>query len=258
MIQIQSIDFDNRDKYNQALLDFETLFKYPFGVDHFQIDHGKNYFKFFDFLGEPYFFVATENNEIRAICVAVLKSTNVPNYQKVWYLCDLKVHPDYQGQSIAQKILHYSFTRCSQISKKVYGVSMNADSGFNKMINFAQRFSYLGIKFQQTLEFYLLDREKKEAKKFIESNENKFISLTGIKDLVLESSGKPLRFVHYVGSFQPLATKWDHKMKFMICCSQNSKLSSNFKNQKIYPVTTASVLANFEVNCWDFIKSCDI
>jgi hypothetical protein len=259
MIQIHDIDFKSRDKYNKVLLDFENLFKYPFGNDYFKINHGENYFKFFDLLGEPCFFIAKEDNKVLAICVAILKTVNLDPYEKVWYLCDLKVHPHYQGRFIVQKILNYAHLRCSKTSNKVYGISMNqATSYSNKFINYAQRLPYLNIKFQEILEFYLLDKHQKESNEFIKSNKNRFVSLTGIKDLILESSGKPLSFMHYVASSHHTVTLLEDEMKFMVCCPKNSKLSNIFKDLNIYPITTASILANFESNSWDLINSSEI
>ncbi len=69
MIEIIRITNDLREKYNSQLLSFENNFTYPFADDSFRISHGKNYFRFFDLLGEPYILIAIDKNQIVGIAV---------------------------------------------------------------------------------------------------------------------------------------------------------------------------------------------
>jgi hypothetical protein len=265
MMRIHRVGFENRDKYNQALLQFEAFFRYPLGKDYFTINHGDDYFKFFDTLGEPYFFIAKESDEIIGVCVAVLRTIDIPPQEKVWYLCDTKVHPNYQGHGVVQKIFKYAFPGCWKISKTVYAITMDRAGSFpNKMASFAGRIPHLNIKFKGTLEFYLLEIGHNGSRHFVEKNKHRFTSLDGIKNLVLESSGQPVRWMHYA---QPHSspTLWSNKpmgddngVKFMVCCPQDSEQSVYFQEMGLQAVSTASIIANFDPSSWDFVKSCDI
>ena len=256
MINIHEISFDERLKYNNALLEFEKLFEYPFGEDFFVIDHGLDYFKFFDNLGDPHFFIAEEDGQIIGISVSVLQELLVNKIGKVWYLCDLKIHPKYRGRFIVQKILKYAFFKYFEVSKKVYGVIMNGSN--NRVLKFNQKLPYLNLKFQTTVEFYLLDNSKDESKNFIKNNEYQFLSYRGIKDLILKSSNNRLDFVHYTLKVQKEKPLTNNQTKFMFCCEKNSELSKYFKNIDLLPSSDATVVANFELDSWDFIKSSDI
>lgn len=253
MIAVQQINLANRAYYNDALLNFEKLFRYPLGDDYFTIDHGADYFKFFDLLGTPYCFIAQEDGVVVGVCMAVLRNVS----EKIWYLCDFKVHQNYQGRFIAHKILKHVFATCSAISKKVYAISMNNNSSLNnRIVEFAKRIPYLRIELQAILDFYLLDKSNPDALKFIKTNQ--FISLTGIKDLVLASSGKLLNFMHCVGQPACNTIEADMRKELMVCCVQSSQLANDFKKWRLRPMASASVIANFTPLNWDFIKSCDI
>ena len=267
-INVQDIPFEKRQDYNQTLLDFESLFSYPLGMDHFRIDHGDNYFKFFNTLGQAQFCVALENQSVIGVCVAVLKDIGSSSVGKVWYLCDLKVHPLHQRKSIASSMLNHLFLKYSKVSSKIYAVSMNsANSSVNNITSVARQVPSVDIKIQGTLEFYLLSQGDKKSSEFIDENKQKFISLAGVKDLILNSTGMPLKFVHYMGAaaspqerpfFEPDQEIKDKQLQFMVCCPPASKLSKAFKSWGLQPMATGSVVANFQHPSWDFIKSCDI
>lgn len=72
----------------------EKGIKYPLGNDQFEIDHGPEYFKFFERLGEIYFSVVVDENssKIAAVVCGVLRNFPAKKKQKLraWYFCNLK------------------------------------------------------------------------------------------------------------------------------------------------------------------------
>ena len=90
------LDRKNRSQYENSIAELEKIASYPLGEDRFTIDHGSDYFAFFDRLGETVFHIYLDGPKVVALGAAVLRT--IPNTdgkeQKVWYLCDLKVHPE--------------------------------------------------------------------------------------------------------------------------------------------------------------------
>ena len=265
MIEIKEINnIEDRHIYNEKLLEFEKIFKYPIGQDYFTIDHGNDYFRFFDYIGKPFFFIVEKNNQIIAVSAAVLReirtSLNKPK-EDVWYLCDLKIHPDHQGQFILQKLLRYAFPKYSRISRKIYAITMNDNNSYqNRVVNLAYKLPYLGMEFKEIIDFYLLDvSQGGPAKSLLSRNKDSFVSLVGVKDLILQSNGLSLPILHL--SKNPSYRKdkdISAQKKYMFCNMNSSQESITFHKNKFIPFASASLIANFSPSNWEFIESCDL
>ena len=116
-IEVITLDEKSKKFYAKQIQELENLADYPFGDEFFKINHGTNYFSFFDRLGDMTFRVALHQNKVVA-CAAGIVRTLLLNGKtiKAWYLCDLKVHPDYLGQKIPSKIFKKNYI----YSKKIY------------------------------------------------------------------------------------------------------------------------------------------
>ena len=261
IIEINSLV--DRVSYNQHLKDFEGLFSYPFGDNRFRIDHGNDYFSFFESLGKPYCFAAKENGKIVALCIAVLRKLPVNGNpsKNVWYLCDLKIHPNYRGQFIVYKILNYAFPQHSKLSNKIYGISMNSKNDqTNRIVRFISRLPHLNLKHKCNIKFYLLKTtDSNFSKRFINKHKSNFISLSGKKDLILESTKQALPIMHYSKrKFGSSIIEGKQNSNYMFCYEEGHSNCINFSSNNIISVASASVVANFTSNSWDFIESGEI
>jgi hypothetical protein len=271
-MQIIEITPPLRHHYNEKLRAFEQTFQYPFGQDSFVIDHGADYFAFFDRLGEPHVFVGLESNDVVAVAIGILRDVDLLDtgrLEKVWYGCDLKVHPDYRGTYFAQKVMDVALKHYASSSTKLYGISMNPVNGTNKMIAYASHFPHLNMKLSGNLSFYLLNEQQlNKIRKLVENTFGlcQFLSLKGQKDLVLSSIGKPLPFLHFCSSFpeigypegengQEIVGKDD---RYMFCFPSDHSLNKQFKNFHIQSIASASIISNIENTNWNFIRSSDI
>ena len=118
----------------------------------------------------------------------------------------------------------------------------------------------LKLSYSETLEFYLINSTQQNLiTKLLElHNGGGFISLSGIKDLVLTSTKEPLEFLHYTRKEIHKLIKTSLNEKYMFCCPRNSSKSNTFNKINIPPIATASIIANFRPNNWDFIESGEI
>ena len=214
-------------------------------------------------MGQAYFFAARENNRIIGVIGLVLRTLEHPKGREpisLWYICDLKIHPDYQGMHIIKRIFNFSFRKCFKISKKFYAISMNSNNnGSSNIVAFAKKFSSLKLEMQETLDFYLLEQDQIKhlehllREYFINYG---FVSLPEIKDLILSSTNKPLEFLHLVKYKTEPMTK--RNAQYMMCLPRPDTLNIKLKKFGFKPMASASIISNLKNFDWSFITSDEI
>lgn len=261
---IIEITEDLRQAYNDRLRDFEHIFQYPLGNDSFFIDHGMNYFEFFDLLGMPYIYVGEEDSKIVAVAILVLRDIDIydnGSKEKIWYICDLKIHPSYRGKFFIQHFIVIVYKKYSHLSSKIYGISMNSAKETNKLIHFASRLPDLDLKLLEELNFYLLDKSQLSIAKqtlIDKYNTMNFISLKGKKDLILASTKAVLNIVHFSSKKSQEELFIEDSHKYMFCFPVHEYINSKFFKLDLHPIATASVISNIK-NCnWNFILTSEI
>jgi hypothetical protein len=191
---------DKFDIYNINLKLFEISMrqKYSLGSDYFTIDHGKNYFRFFQRMGlVKYLIIQSDQTKlIVGTACTVLRSHGKNVY---WYLCDLKIEESHRGKGLTQKLFLHLVKSFITISCRGYLVSMDPDSKqIFHILNGVK--SAIPFKLYATKLFiYSVDVvTMKQIEKFFQYAFDKvaYLSLNGIKDLVLESTGQPMVLYH--------------------------------------------------------------
>lgn len=272
LMQIIEITLPLRNHYNDKLRTFEQIFQYPFGEDSFVIDHGADYFAFFDRLGEPHVFVGLESENVVAVAIGILRDVDLlgtGQLEKVWYGCDLKVHPVHRGNNFAQKVMGVALKKYASISTRIYGISMNPANGTNRVIAYASRIPHLNMKLSGELSFYLLnDQQLNKISKIVKNTFGfcDFVSLKGQKDLVLSSTGVSLPFLHFCSPLPGTSNFEEEKVQeflgkgyqYMFCFPSDHSLNTEFRNVDIQAMASASIISNIEKIDWNFIRSSDI
>ena len=267
MIYIQSIHPSSLNNYNKELKQLESIMEYPYGKDFFKIDHGKSYFSFFKRLGLPYFNIALYNEKVIACGCGIIRQIPYKNkMKKSWYICDLKVHPEFRGQGIPARLfkkkLIYHFLKCP----RGYTISMDPLQGPNKVVKMIEKFPLFPLKKISSLHFFEFSKnEVMTLKSDIENIINdtvSFKSLSGIKDIVLKSSNTPLPLLHaQYGSMADSSTslQMPSEGRYMFCAVDHSDLHHFFLHRNFQPSAKASILAyNMKFFDWNFILSSDI
>lgn len=265
MIEIRAINRKNWTSLSAALQELESFAEYPYGEDHFKISHGSSYFSFFERLGEPLFHIAIEGQKVVACAAGVLRSIPTANGTvNSWYLCDLKVHPDYRDQRIPsqlfRKSLFFNYIRCG----RAYAVSMNPSDRPNRVVEITKKFPYFPISLAGVLNIYSLDFDQvSEVSSVLQQflGPVSFLSLAGKKDLLMKSSGQALPLLHIQhGPLADPAGELAPKEGFshMICTQKNSQLDQALSS-RFSISATASILAHrMNKFDWSFILTSDI
>jgi GNAT superfamily N-acetyltransferase len=181
-----------------AALEADTT--YPYGDDRFQLDHGADYFAFFDRLGDVLYAVALDGDEVVAVGCGVLRRIPIGGELKeAWYVCDLKVRPDHRGRQIPLRFLGAlapdAYLRCG----RGYAISMNPPAGDNRVVRLIERFAFAPVRLAATLSLYTVDDAAMRTiapllvRRFGPIG---YRSLAGVKDVVLESTGRPMPLWH--------------------------------------------------------------
>lgn len=260
--QINSL---NKQMYNQYLLDFECDFHYPLGTDTFKIVHGENYFSFFERIGKLYYSGFQKNDVIIAASAAVRRFLNT---KYCWYLCDLKINSAYQGRFITAKLLRKWILSHNDDNQRAYAISMNnANNQSAPIIDILQKSKRKLFKKGPILNIYSLDFcSLKKISETIEASNGpiRYISLQGIKDIILQSNGQRMNLIHLdfppyrnnaVNNVKPL----DPNAVYMFCAIRGSLIHKLLQQEKIRVNATATII-HFGMDDWDwsFIKTYEI
>ncbi len=241
---------------------------YPLGEDRFEIDHGEDYFAFFTRLGQLHYYVVLDGERVVAVAAAILRRVPPARHKKpkaVWYLCDLKVHPQYRGRYLPVSIFTHAFPKLSPLSSRGYAISMDADTKRpNRVALMLKRFPLAPMSIATKLGIVSLDAKqmrKVEAVLRDHFGHISYLSLEGKKDIILQSTHSRMPLLHV--QFGPCAeqghTEPLDNHVHMFCVSIDHPLLAVLKHQAIYPSATATVIHHRMENWdWGFILTSDI
>ncbi len=169
--------------------------KYPMAQDHFYISHGNNYMEWFNRLGNPdYYWIGNKQGSVVGTACGVLRTIgNV----KTWYICDLKVDSAHRGNGFSMRCLAKGLIPSYFKSNKCFAICMQPNLTIGKIIN---KLTYPKIKPSEKINIYLLDSSDvinwfDEIERYYSGNFT-LMSNLGVKDIILESTGKALQVLH--------------------------------------------------------------
>ena len=150
--------------FHDRIADLEKGTSYPLGEDRFEIDHGEDYFAFFTRLGQLRYYVVLNSDHVVAVAAAILRRVPPASDKKpktVWYLCDLKVHPEYRGRYLPVSIFVHAFSKLYPLCPRAYAISMDADRERpNRVALMLKRFPLAPMSIATKLGIVSLDAEQ--------------------------------------------------------------------------------------------------
>ncbi len=257
-----------RHLYQPGIVAIEQTATYPLGDDFFQIDHGSDYFAFFDRLGKVNYYAMCDSENITAVGAGVLRQ--IPYQQgfskkKAWYLCDLKVHPNYQKRHLSLRILSQAIYDGISECASGYLISMNpGDGSTNRLVQILERYSLVKFTASSQLGIYSLDAE---TMLFIAplikeyQGDISYLSLQGIKDLRLLSTNNilPLAHVQWGANAHKGMSEVIPGYTHMFCIPSSDEFARILAQKAIFPNATASIVSHGMDNSdWRFILTSDI
>lgn len=264
-MKIIKITSDNKHLYNEKLMRFEKLFSYELGHIKHVVDHGEDYYAFFEDMGELVSYIAVDGEEIAALAVGVLREVYLlkdENPKKVWYIADLKVAPNYRGQRLTHMLIRRAYIDNFAKAQKIYALSINKiDNQSNHVTQFAPRLPLLPLKVSSTLFLYLCTYEEMRV---VEPILNKNLGLTGYvnimdkKKLVTSDGPIPILHAYYDMNQKVIGTPQENFMH-MFCIPEENALTNKIQTLGIHPIATAAALYYGGGSCdWKFIISSEI
>lgn len=262
------LDHTNLKVYLPQINEIELQSIYPLGDDFFTIDHGTDYFEFFNRLGKYRYYIWQEKNRVLAVaCIVLRKVPLVPSGQlrPSWYMCDLKVHTEFRGKRIPLRMLTHILWRNYLKCARGYAVSMNPASGVqNRMARIASNFRWASIQNSSQLLLWSLDEKTmRSIQPIIEDYRGpiSYLSLLGIKNIVLSRTQTPLPILHV--QFGPLASAGtpnpDPAATHMFCAPQHDALSHKLYSLGIKPSSSATILNHRMPKAdWTWLLTSDI
>lgn len=248
-------------QYSSQLQQFEKQFTYPLGEQKFTIQHGNencSYFDFFISLGEPYYFVisrvdANKQEKIIAVGCAVLREIiEKGKSEKVWYLCDFKILPEYRKKSILKGLVWRHLLPFYLKSNKFIAVNMSKKEN-NRLISHLQRLLPIFKVNTDTLYFYEwnVDQYLQYVSVLSEIENVALIYNKHQKEILIDNQIMPL--YHVVTSDRILDNLDTRKVVFdveldktvksiFMFATTNTKIVDFLKNHHIIPTTEGSFI----------------
>ncbi len=267
-LRIHHLHSRNRRAKAIGIAALEARAEYPLGNDFFHIDHGQNYFAFFERLGRIKFYVAEIQGQVVAVgagILRVIKTKSHPNGLRSWYLCDLKVAPEFRGRHIPLRLLGRAFLPNYLRCRRGYAISMNNPGApDNKVARLLGRFPWARISPATQLDFYAFsatDMETLRPRLEHHLGPISFLALDPQKKLIMRSNGKPLPLLHV--QHGPMGEQGLHAPQdghiHMFCTPCDSPLALELTSMNIERSATATVIQHRMQNFdWGFILTSDI
>ncbi len=224
----------------------EHLSVYPLGDDAFRLSHGADYFAFFERMGRVFYYAMEDSGHLVAVGCGVLRDK-----PRRWYASDLKVHPDFRGRHLPVALLRRAFFQNYIRCPRGYGVAMDpADGRPPPSYRLLKHFRWLPFSlFAITpLDIFSADAATMaRARPVIEAARGPlhFVSLRGIKDLVLESTHAPLPLLHVefgVTRGPGVVDAPQQGFTHMWCAPRNDALLTALARMDIAPSAGATII----------------
>lgn len=231
----------------------EHLAEYPLGEDAFRISHGRDYFAFFERLGELYYFALEEGGVLVAVGCGMVRPAEGALPRR-WYAADLKVHPDWRGRHLPMRMLRGLFLQNYLRCPRGYGVAMDpADGREPPALRSFRHFPWLAR--ATSTRMFPLDLWAADAEGMSRAlpiliaarGAPRFLSLAGVKDLLLRSTGAPMPLLHLSWSARPAPAVLDAPREghtHMWCTPRASRLRAPLIDAGFAPTATATVITH--------------
>ncbi len=247
------INRDNAAFYLPKILDIEAHALYPLGDDSFTIDHGTDYFEFFNRMGLYQYYAWIEDGQVSAVICLVLRQiplNNQVHLGSAWYFCDLKVHPNYRGNNIVSKMMRQIVCLNNFGCNRGYAVSMNHfGASENRMVRLLRFFRLIPIHTTQLFLWSLDESAMAQAQPIIEQHRGpvRYLSLKNIKDIILTSTQTAMPILH--AQFGPMAdiasfSERDAAAIHMLCSPSTDPLTIDLQKIGLIPSSSATILAH--------------
>ena len=267
-LDIKELHNEEWKVFQSQIAGLEKGTSYPLGEDRFEIDHGEDYFAFFTRLGQLHYYVVLDGDRVVGVVAAILRRVPPTSREKpkaVWYLCDLKVHPEYRGRYLPVSIFVHAFPKLYPLSPHAYAISMDADRERpNRVALMLKRFRLAPMSIATQLGIVSLNAKRmQEVEPVLQEQFGcvSYLSLADKKDIILQSTRAPMPLLHV--QFGPCAERGQAEplddYVHMFCVSMDHPLLEVLEHQGIYPSATATVVHHrMEKWDWGFILTSDI
>lgn len=264
-LKIIKLTQDNRPNFSKAIEALEKEASYPYGADDsFKISHGANYFSFFDRLGELHYFVMLVDNEVIGVGSGIIRRPG-NGIKPFWYLSDLKVKPGFRGYDFSYKLFLRHLPLHYLCCPRGFTIGMRKAKGNVPAIQkIMTRIPLLRLDTSQSLFIYSFSFD--EITKILPMLSETFgrigfLSLAGVKDLILQSTQKPLNILHIqYGPFAEYRISVPQKdYVHMLAAKVGSLLEQKLTANGFLPNAEATILSHRMTHFpWEYILTSDL
>lgn len=271
-MRVVTVTPENEREFGEKIRALEAHAVYPLGADRFRLDHGPDYFAFFRRLGALRTYVAVIDGRVACVASGVLRRVRQADGRitRAWYLCDLKVDPEFRGRHLPARLFGraflFNYLRCP----RAFAVTMNRGGGHpNEVVRILERFPWVPLRLVGELVFYVWsESELLDVVPLLDADIGtwRLRSLSGIKDLILESTGQSWCLYHIEGRYclheiegGQIVTRPVPGSAHMLCLPRGGALDLRLNAEGCRATATASIVAHrMNVADWSFLASSEI
>lgn len=271
-----------RTKYHEKIKAFEKELAdwYPLGHrESFKIDHGSDYYRFFQRLGQMHMVIAVNKKDkvvgvgcgmLRTVPIKFKKNNIWSNSSfsktQVWYIGDVKISQKYRKRHIPWQLMRDSWWKIFK-SARFYGISMDPKDKPNPVVRLGSNIPFVNFKIAGTLLIYSCGYEEiQRAMPIIYRHRGLFcfVSLLGIKDIILKSTEQPIPLLHVHWGAEPERASHIYqypipKYTHMFCSPAWDPMIIELASVNITTQVTATILhCNMNQCDWKFILTSSI
>jgi hypothetical protein len=256
---------NDKRNYHSKIKKFEKKLAhwYPLGSDYFKITHGKNYYKFFERLGQLTMIACMHKNNIIGTFFGVLRKIH---NKKVWYIADFKIDPLFRGKQLSYAMLSKGVPKLLTTTR-FYGISMNTTNKKNKVLTIANKVPFVNIKSNQLLIYSVNYDQLLNILPILTYFRGRvsYLSLNGVKEMKLKSTQKRMNVFHIQWTTNTKNTISNvtnipiPNYTYMFCCLHNDLMVSYLRSKNVTTDITATIIYNnMDHFDWKFILTSDI
>jgi hypothetical protein len=187
-----------------------------------------------------------------------------------WYLCDLKVAAEFRGRRLPARLFGRVFLTNYLRCPRGFAVTMNPGDGSpNRVVRILERFPWIPLRPVEELLFYVWsETELRDVAPLLDAEIGawRLRSLSGIKDLILESTGQVWSLYHIEGEHclrdregGQMATGPVPGAAHMLCLPRNGTLAQRLMAEDCRITASASIVAHrMGGTDWRFLASSEI
>lgn len=236
-------------KYRGDLEELSKATPCPLGQHWYYTSFGRDYFSYFQSIGEPYLYGVIDKEKLVASVMLILANYNIADkVRKAWYICDFKIHPTYRNHTVSPALFKSEFFLNYLKAPRGFAIFTNKKTEPSRVLELADKFKMVPFhKVEEINNYFITAQELRKISDDLKFYKTSFktVDLKDTKDLFLLDNKKRINvnYLHFsLGQMEE--NQIDDSALFSFCLTASDSLNAALAQKNIFPNTTGSIVAH--------------